>query len=405
MRQMPCGLNHYEEPHFIDWYYQAAGESLVPPVYNLWCGISLVAATLVDRVWIERKNRPRLYPNLFTMLIGPSGTGKDSGIERATTLVRSLHDVEQDRIRIFEGKTTVQALLDHFADTKGKASQGSYFIWLVTPELRMQVGSGPKAADFVSHSTELYKTGIPFQDRTRTNGYITIDKFCLNWISGTTPEWLIESVGLPAIYSGFFARICAIYSDPMERVPVEPIYPRNKEEIDAWLLEYIQELAYMQGQMTVSKSAFALRKQWFETREPSDDPLTHGFFRHCDTILQKLAIVFAAADNMSYVIERRHMQDAITLTEWLAVGLPDIMHVAATAPDRAEVDYVSAWLAKNASKAPIDHSTALHAASNRGIRRDRFREIIATLVESGFVEKPETGGRRTYYQWIKERSR
>src|SRR3974377_55752 len=56
-----------------------------PPIFRLWCGIATVAGALERRVWVVSAGK-RVFPNLYTLLVGHPGTGKTQAIEHVSYL-------------------------------------------------------------------------------------------------------------------------------------------------------------------------------------------------------------------------------------------------------------------------------------------------------------------------------
>jgi hypothetical protein len=112
--ELPCGLSRSignPTPSFIEWYLYSAGLSWVPAEFHLWCALSVIAACVADRVWFEKFRGERLTPNLYVMLIGPSGVGKNQAIRKAQKLVERAPN--RERVGLYRGKISAQSLLSY----------------------------------------------------------------------------------------------------------------------------------------------------------------------------------------------------------------------------------------------------------------------------------------------------
>lgn len=390
---LPCGLQTSDPPSWLEYYLYAAGISLVPPQFHVWCGMAALAACVADRVYYEKFKGERLTPNLYVMLIGPSGVGKNQAIRRAQKRVEAVENV--DRVQPYRGKITAEQLLSRLGDPRRR--WGNY-IWLITPELAMEVGNGPKAETFITHMTELFDSDTVVQDSTRTSGHFSIDRPTANWTSGTTQDWLLRSVGKADILGGFFARIFPIPGErSLFRIP-KPIFPPDYDHVNAWLTDYLNALTWVEGEMTMDDHADALHTWWIETRhEPVDDMLWH-FYTHGDNLLIKLAMNLALADDCKLVIEYGHMANAIALYEWVNAHLPEVLEFAHRTPDVERLELLSATI-RQASGAWVQHSHVLRTVSNRGVTRESFESMLRTLVERGEVQLGKGHGAKMY-RWI-----
>jgi len=390
---LPCGLQTSDPPSWLEWYLYAAGLSLVPRSFHAWCGLSAIAACVADRVWYEKFKGERLTANLYVMLIGPSGVGKNQAIRRAQKRVESIPAV--DRVQPYRGKITAEQLLSRLGDRKKKYGN---FVWLVTPELAMEVGSGPKAESFVTHMTELFDSDTTVQDSTRTSGHFTLERPTINWTSGSTQEWLLRSVGKQDILGGFFARIFPI---PGERSPwrlPKPIFPADYDSVNDWLTQYLNSLTWVEGEMVMDDYAEELHAWWIETRpEPTDEMLWH-FYTHGDNLLIKLAMNLALADGFKLVIEYHHMQGAIALYEWVLSHLGRVLEFAHYNPEVERLELL-ADVIRRAAGEWVYHSAALRHVSNRGVTKDSFDALLRTLVERGEVQIGSGPGGKVY-RWL-----
>lgn len=390
---LPCGLPPFEQPGFLDWYCHGAGASKVPPQFHLWAGISALSACIADRVWFEKFADEKLYPNLYVMLIGPSGTGKNQAWRRAQRRVERMPDDEQKRTQLYRGKITAEAIISRLAGKKAVPH-----VWLVTPELAMQVGNGPKAESFITHMTELFDGDTVFDDHTRTTGALRVVNPVINWGSGTTNEWLLRSIGKQDILGGFFARICAIPGERSATRYAKVLYPPNHREIDAWCSQYLAHLTHVTGRFEWDDAADELHTWWYENRAEPDNPLLWHYYEHGDNIVYKLGMVLALSDTYKTVGEYVHMQGAITLYEWIYTNLARVLEFAYRTPEVEKLELVSELIAS----APfLDYKRLLRATTSRGMTREDLDRLLRTLQERGDISTSHIGSGKSY-RWIRE---
>lgn len=388
---LPCNAEPgLVEPSWLEWYLYAAGFSLVPREFTWWCGMAALSACVANRVWYEKFKGERLTANLFTMLLGPSGVGKNQAIRRAVKRVESAPS-GLACANPYRGKMSAQGILTYLAKSKKQN-----FVWLVTPELAMQVGNGPKAEDFVTHMTEMLDSDQRFQDLTRTHGHHVVHSPCVNWTSGTNYDWLVRSIGRADILGGFFARIFPVPGERVGwRIP-RPVFPDDYEAVNQWLEDYVEALLQVEGEMTMTEAGAGLHTWWVNERvEPVDEALW-PFYNHGDNLLIKLCMVFALADRRRLDIDYDHVSNAIALYEWVYERLPDVMEYAYRTPDVEKLDLVAAYIKRSAA---VEHAHLLRHASNRGVDRAGLDGLVKTLIERGDVraERGETG---RAYRWI-----
>ena len=217
--------------NLIHLYMDHCGRSEVPAEYHLWSCLSLIAACLADRVYFTKHDGIPLVPNLYVLLIGPSGNGKSVAMDAALRFTKELHS-----LNVFNGEITAAGLADELGargPARGYESAPRSKLWLVTDELAQSVGTGTIAVDFIRMMTRIYRPGAhSIRKRTVTRGEVRITDACINWLGGSTREWLVESMPSSAIKGGTLGRM-ALVNCPYNfdiRIPT-PQYPDDQAQL------------------------------------------------------------------------------------------------------------------------------------------------------------------------------
>lgn len=397
-----------------DWcelYLHQIGTSEVPRNFHFWASMSLLAAAVGDRVWIEPDAGRKIFPNLYVFLIGPSGSGKEQAVMGAAKL--GTHEPILD---LFMGRATRQYLLDYLTKD-GPMEDGMRYahnphLYLVTEELGSAIRAGDLGHDLISFMTEFY-TGKPVgQDGTRGSGMVTLYNPCFNWLAGTTDEWLIRAVDRDAIEGGFFARVIAVRGrrNYKERCP-QIVYPPDRDEVREHLKWRVSQYALLRGGFRFTPAAQALHDEWYMQRAEPADSLEEPGFNRSDEMVFRLSLLLRLSEidlvvddhgqgaMISPHVDVCHFTEALHLWEGLAADMPATMRKASATERSNVVDVVGEILQR--SKA-IDHSTLLKRVGNRGMDHAMLQSAIATLKERGEIteELVKTAGRpRKVYRW------
>lgn len=265
----------------------------------------------------------------------------------------------------------------------------------------MSVGKGEQADSFIKHMTELY-TGrdYPLRDGTVTRGEVILRNHCINWLAGTTKEWLMDSVPREAISGGFFGRMVAVEGHyDLEHRMTRPVYPDDYEAVVDHLRQRIELLCHLEGPAEMTGEAREAEEQWYMNRPaPNDDTLIPAWKREHDLML-KLAIILCLADGGDLKITRRHVTNAQELSARVQRSMPGLIAFAATTSETAAIQIVAEQIRK---LNPIQHSTLARWAWHRGIAAERLREVIETLVQSKQVKRVGTT-KGMVYTWASRR--
>ena len=386
--------------NFLDRYIHTAGVTFTPPAFHRWACLSLVAAALADRVWIE-KLKKQVYPNIYVLLVGPSGCGKGEAIDTALMHAKGVPALLS---RILRGGLTKQRLLDILGGRTTKREKGEAVVseqeankapWIVYPELYNSLGAGgPIAESFIANLTDLYSgSPVPMTEGTRTWGDVVIEKYILNWLAGTTESWLKKSLSPEAILSGFFGRTVTIvgsYNDYW----CEASYPPNYNDLLRICQGQLEQISQMAGPVALTPEAQHVRVQWMQSREVPTDPFLRPMYQRDDDLFLKLCMVLAACD-LSYTVSREHAIRARDLVRERWAPGAALVRIAQAKPESDQLETVSGYI-RQAGR--IDHSTLIHKCSGRGIMAKTANSVIDTLLQGGRVTM-EAIGRKRWYQW------
>ncbi len=359
--------------NMLHLYAYHIGTQQVPEDFHQWCCIAGVAACVQDNVWYEKFKGTKLTPSLYTFLIGPSAIGKGQAMD----LIQKY--LEQTNINIYAGASSAAKMTEMMSSGgKSDASKKRSKLLLIMEELTMCIGSGPLAFDFVRWMTGLYKKGdSKIRKGTITSANAVIVKHNVNWLAGTTTEWLAESLPKHAIEGGFLGRLITIASDyDLGYRIFEPEYPHDYDEVHEELNSRFRQLTEVHGQFTCTLEAKQHEKQWFMTRpEPTDKRLVPTWIRQHDLAL-KLAMVFSLCESHDLRITKQHMEAGIDASNAALSAHKEILAAASTSPETEGLIVLETKLRK---ERVMQRSTLMAFAQSHGMDRTRMDRHLATL--------------------------
>jgi hypothetical protein len=368
--------------HFLTLYEEAAGRWIIPRVWHRWCAISLIAACVRDRVWFELIQDDPLFPNLYVMLVGASGGGKNKAIDHAVR----FSEAEPALINCYRGSVTRAALTDWLGRPVDPVDGGALSYgktWLVTPELAMSVGNPAMAEDFVKFVTEIYGGApIPLRANTRTHGDREVVAPCLNWLSGTTEAWLRRALPPYLVEGGFVARLVPVYGAYDGPRMASPEYPEGVQEMRDHLKARVKALTTIGGPFEMSPLARRVYNAWVLSRpEPSDPRLAEWWARE-PALCLKLAMVMSLAESDSLMLTTRHMVQA---RELIHETRPNVLRMLDEVAMTAEIEDARLVESIVYRAKEIPWSTVQRVVSRRGIDHERLEAATKTAIGAGTV--------------------
>lgn len=396
---------------FIDQYLYHVGESEVPRQFHIFACLSLLSASVADRVWLLRDTGgSRIYPNLYVFLIGPSGSGKEKAITTAAKFA-----AEDPRIGLFMSTgVTKQYLIDHLSRMPTEDRPFPNLLYLVTEELGMSIPSKELGKELIKFMTGHYiRSGLPSYEGTRMHGQKTIKDASLNWLAGTTDEWLTKAVDRDAIEGGFFARVLSVRGKRDGSIRyADMVYPADRDQVKRDLQTRVDTLTTLHAQFVKSKEATEYYKDWYESldKRPSpNDKLMEPAFNRSDEMVHRLAMILKISsmepqDIPGYftdiTIEQAFFEEAVAFWNSIMLDVPHTIRHAAATKESNEVENVADIIRRMKL---IDHSTLLRRAGGRGMNAQQVRMGIQTLKEREEiredVEVTTPGHTKRVYVW------
>lgn len=389
------------------------GHSEIPRTFHVWGAVSLLAAAVGNSVWYEHFRDDPLYPNMYILLLADSGKGK--GVT-CNNILRFLQD--EEIVGTYRGKLTAAHLHDVLSSPRwvdGAQVQDSR-CYMVMPELSYSIGEGVLADSFIKMMTEFFGGGSGHhKEGTRTNKEHLISEPCLNWIAGSTEEWMTECVSPAAITGGFFARNIVVHEkfDPSVRV-YRPVYPNDYREVKEHLEHRVQWLCrQVRGCFQMSLEADELARNWYDKRPgPADVRLAPTWQREL-SLIQKLSMILALSEYIPWIepqppliIQKHHVMNAQTLLHSVRNSLVDIMGLS-TPHKESKIHNRVVTIIRQAGR--VQRSTILRKGQSFGLNADGLDKIEKTLLDSGEIERdikaaPGRGRPQIWYVWRKRRA-
>ena len=293
--------------NFLDSYEEFTKKDLaVPPLYNKWCGIVGVGATLGRRLWISRGSF-KVFPNLYVMLMGEPGTGK--GIA-CSNLQRIMNESEYPYFAA--DRSSKEKFLEDMADGLSFNRGSMESLWqgtVLAEEPSTAIGKeclilaeevqdflGQNNIDFIAFLTKVWSqpAGVPYRYRIKTGKSVSITDPCINFLGGCTSANFALTFPPEINGQGFLARLILVGGDPNG---TRTTWPKPAEDSDrtelAYALKSIGESCT--GEICLDAKTLELLDTLNQEFGGVDDPRFKDYNIRRFTQLLKLCIINAAS--------------------------------------------------------------------------------------------------------------
>ena len=270
-------------------------------LYATWLGLS--GFIIGRRAWITHA-RP-LYPNFYTVLVGPSAQGRKStaiglGVATAASFIDDTPPIRT--------VTTQQGLLQAMIQNGGPAL-------VVLDELSSMTGQTKKdyASDLPQRIVELYDNPDTAGTYTLSNP-LTVREPFLNILAASTQEWLTGTLTVTDMMAGLGNRLTFVVGDERQSKP----WPGTPRPTLDWSLLYMTE-----GEVLVTENARNVFTEWyvnFDEAQRKKAPLLRTLGQRMPEKIIKTALVHACWANLDYVDEVM-MAQALDWGDYLSESL------------------------------------------------------------------------------------
>jgi hypothetical protein len=315
------------------------------PNFKKWAGIFLVSAGLTRRVWVQpAPSLPFIFPNLWLMLVGKPGTGKDMAINQVVEILDAANQGCESGLGFYLGEESLSSkgFVDSLASDEARCTlkfvNGSKKE--ETTHFHSLIGCIPELGTFMSEyntqlvsiMNDLYNCRKHFRDRIRgginKGNRVEITNPHVSFLFGTQPETLASIFPEQAFKMGFFSRTVLIYGDHPVKQDLYATRQTDKNLLQK-LISDIRNLPYITGPLEVTKETQRAINH-FHTVESDETALSHSRFEDYNIRrtfhLQKLAIVYSIAESPEKIIRLHHWEQA---KETLFEAEKDMFHTFA----------------------------------------------------------------------------
>ena len=183
----------------------------MPEAFRLWTAITILGAVVEQNVWVNMTSR-KLYPNLYTFLVGSPGAGKTVTINAGAQFFRDLKEFKQGSTSV----TGASLIREMTLAVKFLPDQTPYNSLFLYPDDLQALMSDYKT-DLIAALTVFYNT-TPFSlSRKTENEQVRIASPQLSLLAGTTPSQLMTLLPDGAWKEGFMSRTIVVQADHSPR--------------------------------------------------------------------------------------------------------------------------------------------------------------------------------------------
>ena len=348
-------------------YYKYTLTSEPPTVFHFMSSFTLLGAALERNVYFD-KGFYRVYPNVATVLIAPTGKcRKTSATNIALKLAREVG------LNVLSDRLTPEALVDGLMGRE--AATGIVY----APELAVFLGRSKYLEGMVPLLTTLFDAPDRWHSKTIGRGDSKLAHVALSFLGASTIEWFVEALPREAFSGGFMSRLLFVVQEDTDRTFALP--ERMRGETWEGLREQLQDLMELRGEVTLDNAARSWYLKWYEKhqKETVEDEKFAGYHERKPDHMLRMAMLLRMAENQSKQVLPRDFEVSLEMLDWLEKWLPKAFGIVAASQVGGFQQKILTLLYKHGGELP--HSVLLKKCQHLMNSRT-FHECIDTLRQS-----------------------
>lgn len=276
-----------------------------PRRYFYFAGLSALSAVAGRKIWLDRGGAYILYPNIYVMLIGPSGIKKGLPVKVAEKLVKDTKST-----RVIAGRSSIEAIIENLGHTEMNNKQEyvkSASGFIVSGEFSQSILENPQALTIL---TDLYDS--QFKDEhvnLLKSGKSHLKEVYLSMLGASNETHLHAVIGQRDIMGGFVARTLFVAETKRGKKNSLVYRPDNTLNYEQ-LLEHLKVVAALKGEFHYTPEAATFYDEWYQGYETDDDDKTGTTNRIGDTIL-KVAMLISLARGTDMLLTVEDIQTSL----------------------------------------------------------------------------------------------
>ncbi len=389
-----------------DWltgYIRYTDGSEPPLGYHTWIGVSVIAGALQRKNWL-RMGFETIYPNMYIVLVGPSGRarkgialgiGKDIVSEVGGIVLTSENPTREALIRAMKGST---------ASSMHPDGQIVFHCSVTCFSEELSVFLGQNNIAFLASLTDWYDSKNNWTYETKNAGKDHLQGVCFNLVGATAPEWLQSMLPQEAIGGGFTSRVIFVVEEQKRKTVPEHILSKEEDRLREALVSDLNKVNNITGAFQFTKLGKEAYINWYSTHDkaisrgelPVPDERFAGYAERRATHIRKLMMVMSASRGDSHELNEEDFTRADKLLRATELKMA-----------RAFGGLGKAKYAESAEKV-MDYIKRMKVASKKDIMRKFHRDVDPAgmlIIEEtmrlmqvvDFKVSPQTGD--TFYTW------
>jgi len=312
---------------WLEHYLKFTQNSEPPRLYHLWTGIVAISSCLQRKCWLSWGHSD-IYPNLYVILVGPSGGRKGTAMKIAKNFLHEV-DVQLSSDSLGSIQTLYKELMDavdNFRSEDGVILEHrSLSVW----SEEFQVFLRDRDPILIANLTDLFDCPKRWKYSTLKRGLEDLSKCWLTMFGAITPTLLQSSLSRDAVAGGLISRIIFVVGyGKAKKVPV-PFLSREEQALRESLVQDLESIKQLSGPFRPTEKYVEAYTQWYMSPEATngvDSDKFIGYNERRALHLQKICMTISASQRDDMLLTEEHFQRALYILRHTEREMPNAFY-------------------------------------------------------------------------------
>ena len=383
-----------------DWlssYLDFTENSEPPTLFKKWVGVSAIASCLQRKCYMEWEDS--IYPNMYIVIIGPSGCRKGTAMGPALRMLQDLG------MPLAAEATTREALIQtlakvtsSFTNPETNETDMHSSLTIFSAELTVFIGYDNK--QLISDLTDWFDCRNRWTYRTKSSGTDDIWGVWVNLIGATTPEMLQNTLPRDAVGGGLTSRMVFVYGDKKSKIVPYPIINPEHAQLRKDLVADLEAIHALRGKFVATQGYIDAYIEWYlgHCETPVlEDINFRPYLERRPTHLRKLTMIMSASRSSELILTLEDFQNALKLLKETEAAMPNVFRGYGSLDDAELFPRLMAAIAKK-KRCTIGDLMKLFY---RDLTIDTMKERLEALRAIGYI-KMTVGATTVLIEYIGE---
>lgn len=389
--------------NWLDNYVAHMAGTGSPERFARWAAASTVAGVLERKVWLTTGIGP-VYPNLYVVLTGEPGVGKNTQVSMVSSFWRRYAGPELDKLHVAAESLTHASLVDELARAKRQVMVGGATVTynavsVAVKELGVLLPSYD--VQMMAHLTDIYDNQGFSQRRRGGNLEIVIPSTYFNFLAACTPKTLAQLLPDGAWEMGFAARLVCVYAGDRSLPDLWTAPPTDTASYHA-LHGELKRILGLRGQLGITDDAKEALNAWYSAGGPPTP--THPRLQNYNTrrtyTLLKLLIIMCAARGSDLKVSLEDYRAALEMLLDVEQHMPEIFKASASGGESQTIEecfhMVWEYCRRTADKeTPVPEAVVINFLRQR-VTSPNVMRVVDVMKAEGLLRELRGPGGRVY---------